>query len=93
MPEMVLADVASRCCLYLTTKPSHVGVDVDRLACPDTILWPVAVRRGDMASCQILSCPIAAVGGGAFPGDAKPLGLDIWWSVDCMGTCAAECYL
>jgi hypothetical protein len=30
--------------LYLAAKPSHVGVNVDRLAYPCTILWPAAIR-------------------------------------------------
>jgi hypothetical protein len=46
-----------------------------------------------MASYQTLSCPIIAVGGGAFPEDVKPPGLDIWWKVDRMGTCATESYI
>jgi hypothetical protein len=29
--------------LYLAAKPSHVGVDVDGLACPCTVLRPAAV--------------------------------------------------
>jgi hypothetical protein len=33
MPETVLGDISSRCQLYLAAKPSHVGVDVDGLAC------------------------------------------------------------
>jgi hypothetical protein len=32
--EKVPRDVASRCWPYLVAKPSHVGVDVDGLACP-----------------------------------------------------------
>jgi hypothetical protein len=76
--------------LYLAAKPSHVGVDVDMLACPCTVLGPAAVRQGDRASCHALSCPIIAVGGGTFLANVKPPGLDIWWRVDCMGTCATE---
>jgi hypothetical protein len=34
MPGMALGDVASRRWLYLAAKLSHVGVDVDSLACP-----------------------------------------------------------
>jgi hypothetical protein len=48
--------------LYLIAKPVHVGVDVDGLACPCSILWPVAVRRGDRAYCQVLSSRISVVG-------------------------------
>jgi hypothetical protein len=33
MPEMVLRDVASWHRFYLVAKPSHVGVDMDGLAC------------------------------------------------------------
>jgi hypothetical protein len=36
--------------------------------------------------CQPLSYLVAAVDGGAFPGDVKPPGLDICDGVDCMGT-------
>jgi hypothetical protein len=39
-----------------------------------------------MASCQVLSCPVAKVGGGASSRDVKPPVLDIWWSIDRMGT-------
>jgi hypothetical protein len=34
MPGKVLGDVALWRQLYLVAKPSHVGVDVDGLACP-----------------------------------------------------------
>jgi hypothetical protein len=34
MSGMAFGDVASRCRLYLVAKPSHVGVNVDGLACP-----------------------------------------------------------
>jgi hypothetical protein len=39
------------------------------------------------------SCPIAVVGGGVFLEDVKPPGLDIWWGVDCVGTCVTEFYM
>jgi hypothetical protein len=54
---------------------------------PCTVLQHAAVRQGDRASCQTMSCPVATVGSGAFPQDVKPPGLNIWWSVDRMGTC------
>jgi hypothetical protein len=44
MPGAVLGYVASRRQLYFDTKPSHVGVDVDGLACPCTILQLAVVR-------------------------------------------------
>jgi hypothetical protein len=34
MPTMALGDVALWHQLYLAAKPSHMGVDVDELACP-----------------------------------------------------------
>jgi hypothetical protein len=33
------------------------------------------------------------VSGGAFLGDAKPQGLDIWWIVDHVDSCATELYM
>jgi hypothetical protein len=63
---------------YLAAKPSHVGPDVDALAyslhCP-----MVCSRQRDGYSFLSSVAPShqATVGGGAFLGDAKPLGLDI----------------
>jgi hypothetical protein len=68
--------------LYLIAKPT-----------PCTVLRLAAIRRGDRASCQALSCPIAVVGGGASLGDVKPPGLDISWSIDRVGTGATESYM
>jgi hypothetical protein len=31
-----------------------------------TVVPPVGVKRGDRTACDVLSCPIAAVGGGIF---------------------------
>jgi hypothetical protein len=45
-----------------------------------------------MTSCQALFYPVATVGGGAFSEDVKPLGLDILWRADHMGTYATESY-
>jgi hypothetical protein len=59
-----------------------------------TIIWPVVVRRGDKASCQVLHCPIVQQWVVApFRGGAKPLGLDIRWSVDHLVTCVTESYI
>jgi hypothetical protein len=44
MFEMVLGDIDVLHRLYLALKPSHVGVDVDGLACPCTVLRPIAVK-------------------------------------------------
>jgi hypothetical protein len=78
MPGMILGDVASRCCLYLTAKPSHVGVDVNRLACPlhRPMFCGRQTRGQGFLSGTALSRHVV-VGCGAFLGDAKPPGLDI----------------
>jgi hypothetical protein len=78
MLETVLGDVASRCRLYLAAKPSHVGVDVDGLAYPLHLptVCSHQMRGHGFLSGTALSCR-TAVGGGAFPGDAKPSGSDI----------------
>jgi hypothetical protein len=44
MSGTVLGDVVASRWLYLAATPSHVGVDVDGLAYPCTVLQPVAVR-------------------------------------------------
>jgi hypothetical protein len=44
MLKKVPKDVALWCMVYLTTKPPHVGVDVDGLACP--------LHRPTTCSCQ-----------------------------------------
>jgi hypothetical protein len=77
MPGTVLGDVASRCWLYLVAKPSHVGVDVDGLACPlhHPTVYSWQMRRHGFLSSAALSHH-STVEGGVFLGDAKPLGLD-----------------
>jgi hypothetical protein len=64
--------------LYLTAKPSYVGVDVDGLACPQhcPTIYDCQTRGQSFLSDAALSCHVA-VGSGAFLGDAKPPGLDI----------------
>jgi hypothetical protein len=78
-------------CSYLAAKSSHVGVDVDGLACP--LQHPMAYSRQtrgqDFMSGAALSHR-AVASGGAFSGGAKPLDLDIRWSVDCMDTYVVE---
>jgi hypothetical protein len=46
-----------------------------------------------MVFCQALSYPVTAVGSGASLADVKPPGLDIWWSIDGVGTRATESYM
>jgi hypothetical protein len=79
--------------LYLATKPALMGVDVDRLAYPYTILRPVVVRRGDMPLAR--RCPIPSLqwGSGAFLVDVKPPGSDIWWSIDHVDDSVTESYM
>jgi hypothetical protein len=64
--------------LYLTAKPSHIGIDVDGLACP--LHCPMVCNhqtRGHnfLSGAALSRC--AAVGGGAFSGDVKLPGLNI----------------
>jgi hypothetical protein len=76
---------------YLPTKPSHVGVDVDGLAYPLHHHTTCSHQmRGQGVLSGVALSHHAAVGGGAFPGNVKPLDLDIRWSVDCLGTCVIE---
>jgi hypothetical protein len=94
MPGMVLGDVAVWHWLYLIAKPPHVGVDVDRLACP--LHRPTVCdhqTRGQSLQSGAALSHHATVGGGAFPGGVKSLGLDIQWSVDRLGTCVIESYM
>jgi hypothetical protein len=56
--EKVLANIAS-CCAFAWQKSSHVGVNMDVLACPCTSWWwLVAVRRGDETLCQVSCYPV-----------------------------------
>jgi hypothetical protein len=78
MLEMVLGEVAGWHQLYLVAKPSDVGVDVDGLACPlhRPTVYSHQTRGHGFLSGATLSRH-AAMGGGAFSGDAKPPDLDI----------------
>jgi hypothetical protein len=69
------------CCfawLYLCAKPSHVGVDMDELACP--LQHPTVCGR-HIRGQSFLSCADpshhAIVDGGDSSRGGKPLGLDI----------------
>jgi hypothetical protein len=73
MPGMTLGDVASWSRLYLAAKPSHVRVNVDGLSCP--LHHPMACgyqTRGHVYLSGVVLSHRVAVGGGAFPGCAKP---------------------
>jgi hypothetical protein len=73
MPMTVLGDVIVLHWLYMAAKSSHVGVDVDGLACP--------LHHPTACSCQTRGQSFlshhAIVGGGAFSGGARPPSLDI----------------
>jgi hypothetical protein len=78
MPGTVLGDAIMLHQRYLAAKPSHVGVDVDRLACllhrPTTCshhTWGQSFLSGASWSHH------AAVDGGTFMGGARPPGQDI----------------
>jgi hypothetical protein len=82
MSGMDLGDVASRCRLYLVAKTSHVGVNVNGLACP--LHRPMAhsrqMRGQGFLSGVVLSCHVA-VGSGAFFGGCEAP--KIGYSVEC----------
>jgi hypothetical protein len=92
--EKVFRDIASWGWLYLAAKPPHVGFDVDGIAYP--LHRPTACRHQTRGQGFLSGTALShrtAVGSGAFPRDAKPLGLDICWSVDRLGTYATEFYM
>jgi hypothetical protein len=94
MLEKVLRYIASRCWPYLVAKSSHVGVDVDGLACP--LHRPTAYNRQMMGQGFLLDAILshqAAARGGSLLGDAKPPGLDICEGIDHLGTCIIEFYM
>jgi hypothetical protein len=73
MLETVLGDGSSRSRHYLAAKPSHMGVDVDGLACP--LQRPVAYNRQTRGHGFLLGAALShpvVVGGDAFPRDANP---------------------
>jgi hypothetical protein len=90
-------DSSWRCCftvwLYLAAKPSHMGVDVDRLACP--LYYPTAYSRltrgHGLLSGVVLSH--RCIGRWRLSRDVKPRGLDIWWIFDRLGTYVIEFYM
>jgi hypothetical protein len=94
MHGMVLGDTASWYWLYLVTKPSNMGVDVDGLPYPlhRPMTCSHQTRGQGILSGTALSHH-AAAGGGTFPRDAKPPSLDIHWSVDHLGTCVIKSYM
>jgi hypothetical protein len=80
--------------LYLAAKPSHVGIDLYGQVCS---LHRPMVRGCPMRGHSFLSCVALSqritVGGGAISGGAKPVGLDIWCSVDRLSTCVTKSYM
>jgi hypothetical protein len=67
---------------------------VDGLACPlDRPMVCSRQTRGQSFLSGVVLSHCAAVGGGVFSGGAKPLGLDIPWSVDRLGTYVTQSYM
>jgi hypothetical protein len=94
MLENIIRDTASQCWPLLFTKPSHVGVDVDRLACP--LHYPTAFSHQTMGQGflpGVILSRRAIVGGGALLGDTKPPGLDICGGANQLGTCVIKFYI
>jgi hypothetical protein len=78
-------------CPFLPAKSSHVGVNVDGLACP--LHLPMACNRQMRGRVFMSGAALShhvGTGGGIFLGDAKHLDLDICWGVDHLGTCVIE---
>jgi hypothetical protein len=80
--------------LYLIAKHSHMGTDVDGLACSLHYQTVCSHQRGGQSLLTgiALSCH-AAEGRAIISGDAKPPGLDILCGVDRLGTCKTEFYM
>jgi hypothetical protein len=79
--------------LYLAAKSAHVGVDVDRLACP--LHRPMACGRQMRGQGLLLGTVLSHHYSWAmapFRGDVKPPGLDIRWSIDRVDACGTESY-
>jgi hypothetical protein len=94
MCGMVHGNVASWQRLYLAARPSLMGVHVDTLVYP--LHRPMTCSHQTRGHVFLLGVALShhvVVGGGASPGDAKPPGLDICWSVDRLGTCDTESYM
>jgi hypothetical protein len=78
----VLGDIALWHRFYLAAKPSHVGVDVDGLACP--LHCPMACSRQTMGQSFLSGAALshrAAVGNYAFQGGCEAPGLG--YSMEC----------
>jgi hypothetical protein len=91
MPNTVLGDIASWYRLFLATKPFHMWVNVDRLACPlHRPMTSSRSMRGQRFLSVVALSHHAKVGSSAFLESASPSGLDIQWSVNRLGTCVIE---
>jgi hypothetical protein len=78
----------------MAARLPHVGVDVDGLSC--SLQHPTTYNRQTRghAYYQALPCLIKLEWAVAlFLGDAMSPGLDIYWSVDHLGTCATKLYM
>jgi hypothetical protein len=73
--------------LCLAAKPSHVGADMDELAC--FLHHPMVCSWQTWVQCPLKGAALshhAASVGGAFPGGARPSGLDIYYDVHRSGS-------
>jgi aldehyde:ferredoxin oxidoreductase len=94
MLEKVAGGIASRCWPYLVAKSSHAGADVVGLTCP--LHCPMGCNHWMMGHGFLLGAVLshqAAAGGGALLGVMKSPGLNIYESVDRLGTCVIEFYM
>jgi hypothetical protein len=79
---------------YLVAKSSHVGADVDGSACSLQRPMVCSHQRGGQSFLRgVAPSYHVAVGGGVFPGDVKPLSLNILHCVDHPSTCKSESYI
>jgi hypothetical protein len=80
--------------LYFVAKPSHVEADMEGLAC--SLHCPMVYNHqggGQSFLTSVVPSCHAIVGGGAFLGDAKPMGLDILHGVDRPSICETKSYM
>jgi hypothetical protein len=79
----------------MVAKPSHVGVNVDGLACP--LHRPMTCNRQMRGQGHLPAIFLSRCCSGRWrrSGDVKPppSSLDIWWRVDRLGTCVTEFYM
>jgi hypothetical protein len=94
MLEKISRDVASWCWPCLVAKPSHMGVDVDGVACP--LYYPMACSRQTRGQGFLPGAVLsrrATVDNGALLGHASQPDLDVCGGADRLGTYVIEFYI